>query len=460
MGIVNYTELHEKFVNSARPHVLMITNHGIHQWEVIPGLQDTGGQNVFVNQFSDAIVGFGFKVTIVNRGGYRHPLTGKWQRGLLYKNEFMRLYYLEDGLDEFVRKEDMFERIPYLSKALKHWIVSESVNVDLIVSHYWDAALLGVLCNESLPGRVKHIWVPHSLGIIKKRNVAPGEWERLRIQERIDIEKQLIGKLDGIASTSTLIQKSLVEDYGYKGPEIFLPPCIDTKRYYPHRVDKESDIWKFLSSKTGKTVEELSRMGIVVEISRTDTTKGKDVLIKAFAEVIKRLPHSLLVVAIDESRRELSSILKKLINDLGIAGNTVTVGSIWNLLPDLYAISDVYCTPAIQEGFGMSAQEAAATGVPVIASERVPFVTEYLLGKRQREIQIGTDVADRIVIGEGGVKVSVSDVRGFAFAIELLLKDEELRARMGKRAYEITIPYFTWDSMVRRFLEATGFKNF
>ncbi len=457
MDSTGYIEFHSEFIKSTRPHVLMITNHGIHQWDVIPGLRDTGGQNVFVNQFSDAMVGFGFKVTIINRGGYRHPVTGGWQRGLLYKNEFMRLYYLEDELNEFVRKEDMFERIPYLVEALKRWMITESVKVDLIVSHYWDGALLGVLYNESLQYRIKHIWVPHSLGMVKKKNVDSSEWEKLRIEERIAVEKELVGKLDGIASTSTLIQKSLVKDYGYRGPEIFLPPCIDTKRYHPHTVGKDSRVWRFLEEKTGKTVKELSRMGIVTEISRTDTTKGKEVLIKAFAEVIKRISHSLLVVAIDERRRELSEKLRELIREFGIEGNVVPVGSIWDLLPDLYAISDVYCTPAIQEGFGMSAQEAAATGVPVIASERVPFVTEYLLGESREEVKIGVDASDRIVIGEGGIIVGVNDVRGFAFAMELLLKDEDLRLKMGRRAYEITIPYFTWDNMVERFLKAIEF---
>jgi hypothetical protein len=33
-------------------HVLQITNHGVHEWSVVPGLPDTGGQNVYVNQFT------------------------------------------------------------------------------------------------------------------------------------------------------------------------------------------------------------------------------------------------------------------------------------------------------------------------------------------------------------------------------------------------------------------------
>jgi hypothetical protein len=47
------------------PHILMIANHGVHEWEVTPGLPDTGGQNVYVNQFTDALIEQGYRVTIV-----------------------------------------------------------------------------------------------------------------------------------------------------------------------------------------------------------------------------------------------------------------------------------------------------------------------------------------------------------------------------------------------------------
>lgn len=57
-------------------HILMITNHGMHQWQVVPGLPDTGGQNVFVNEFSQALANLGFEITIVNRGGYPDPVWG------------------------------------------------------------------------------------------------------------------------------------------------------------------------------------------------------------------------------------------------------------------------------------------------------------------------------------------------------------------------------------------------
>jgi glycosyltransferase involved in cell wall biosynthesis len=148
-----------------------------------------------------------------------------------------------------------------------------------------------------------------------------------------------------------------------------------------------------------------------------------------------------------------------LIRDLGVESHTVVVGSVWELLPRIYAITDVYCTPSIMEGFGMSAQEAAATGVPVIASNLVPFAREYLLGETPQEVRGGEDGRDTLLVGEGTIIVQPDDVESFARALEILLEDETLRESMGMKAYELTIPYFTWENITRSFLDEIGFGN-
>jgi glycosyltransferase involved in cell wall biosynthesis len=452
---VNSQEKHQAFLGSPRKHVLMITNHGIHQWQIIPGLPDTGGQNVFVNQFTEALAKLGFKTTIMNRGGYPHPVTGEWHQGIHYKDQHQRILYLEDGLHEFVRKEDMDERIPNLAESLKRLLDAEGTNVDLIISHYWDGAKLGVLYNRSLQERVKHVWVPHSLGAIKKRNVPKDRWISLRIDERIATERSLIPDLDGIAATSSKIEQALKEDYGYITPPLFLPPCVDTDRYYPREVSDEDKVWDFLSQRSGLSPEEVRRCKIVTEISRTDTTKRKNVLIKAFAKVHQRVPNSLLVVSIDDNQGKLAEELRHLIRALNLQNHIAVVGSVWELLPTLYAITDIYCTPSIMEGFGMSAQEAASTGVPVVASHLVPFVTEYLLGTDVEKVHFGGG-RQPLKRGNGTIVVQADDVDGFAHALEMLLSNDDLRKTMGQNAYHATIPYFTWHNRVTVFLEEIG----
>jgi glycosyltransferase involved in cell wall biosynthesis len=432
----------------------MISNHGIHQWDVIPGLPDTGGQNVFVNQFTEALAELGFKLTIVNRGGYRHPITGERRRGLNYKDRHQRILYVEDRLREFVRKEDMDDRIPHLVEFLTAYLDAEGTMVDLILSHYWDGLKIGVLYNRMLSGPVRHIWTPHSLGAIKKRNVSPDQWADLRVDERIATERKLLKELDGVAATSTTVRRSLEKDYKYSRTILFLPPSVDTDRFHPRDVRDGDEVWEFLSRWSGLSPAEVQGCRIVTEISRTATTKRKSVLIEAFAMVERRLPNSLLVVSVDDNKKALAGQLKGLIRTLDIQHCVATYVPD-DVLPALYAITDVYCTPSIMEGFGMSVQEAAATGVAVVASDLVPFATEYLLGADTTEV--GVEDSDQpLRLGEGAIVVHADDVKGFAHALEMLLSDDDLREALGQRAYQITIPYFTWPRRVTSFLQELG----
>jgi len=449
---------HDAFTTSDRKHILMITNHGIHQWKIIPGLPDTGGQNVFVNHFTQALVDDGFKVTIANRGGYTHPNTGEWRDGLRYKDDHQRILYLQDSVNQFVRKEDMAEQISELVDYLEKFLIDENADIDLIISHYWDAAKLGVDYNERRQEPVKHIWVPHSLGAIKKRNVSEERWEVLRIDERIEIEHGLIKALDGLAATSSTIRESLLDDYDCAEDQLlFLPPSIDADRYYPHQCPSNHRIWDFLCQHSGLSPEEIRDRKIVTEISRTDTTKRKNVLIKAFAQAQQEVPDSFLIISVDNNEEELAHELKSLIKENGIRAQTAIVGYVPDILPNIYAVTDVYCTPSIMEGFGMAVQEAAATKVAVVASNKVPFVTEYLLGSDIKVVKPQTNGDHQpLQQGEGAIVVEADEVDGFAQALSILLSDEKFCQQMGKRAYDITIPKFTWDKVTQEFLESIG----
>lgn len=445
------SEQHETFLASDRLHILMITNHGIHQWDVVPGLPDTGGQNVFVNQFTETLADKGFKITIANRGGYPHPLTGDARQGLDYKDERQRILYLEDDVDQFVRKEDMNEQTPQLAQFLHDVLSEEGQAVDLIISHYWDAAKVGVLFNERQDEPVRHVWVPHSLGAIKKGNMPPDTWDDLRIDERITVEKETVPRLDALVATSALIRESLQEDYGVE-EVLFLPPSVQTDRFYPREIEDDHEIWAFVAEHVPLSADDIRQRQIVTEISRTDETKRKDVLIEAFAQVHERMPQTLLMVSIDDVEDGLAADLRELIEELDLSSDVVVLGYVWDELPDLYAITDVYCSPSVMEGFGMSVQEAAATKVPVVGSEHIPFVDEYLLGDDvQTESLPGGE--GELRVGDGAIVVAAEDAAAYAAALEKLLQDEGLRRKMGERAYDITIPHFTWEKMTDRFLD-------
>lgn len=445
---------HTQFLDKHRTHVLMITNHGMHQWQVVPGLPDTGGQNVYVNQFTAALVDQGYRVTIVNRGGYAHPVTHEMQTGVrFHPSGHARIVYLEDDRPEFVRKEDMDAQLPKLAKDLRHKFAPENDTFDLIISHYWDAGKLGVMINSG-EQRLPHVWVPHSLGALKKRNMDPSTWANLRIDERIVNEQELLKAIDGGVATSSAIRDSFKNDYGVES-KYFLPPCVEPDRIRPLDPPALESTWRFLAELSPLSVDELKRRKIITEVSRTDKTKRKDVLIEAFSHVRKVVPEALLIVSIDNRTPALYESLTGFIEELGLERDVIVVGSVWEYLPGLYNVTDVYCTPSVMEGFGMSAQEATATAKPVVASNLVPFVCEYLLGDNPKHILLS---GQELLLGEAGIVVPADFVEGFADSLIRLLRDDDLRLKMGQRALEITIPYFTWHNRSRDLLDNLGIK--
>ena len=112
----------------------------------------------------------------------------------------------------------------------------------------------------------------------------------------------------------------------------------------------------------------------------------------------------------------------------------------------------------------MSVQEAAAVGVPVIGSDKIPFVVEYLMGENPQDVQVepesgSGDRKDGLRVGRGGIVVPSDDTDGFVQALDLLLSDEARRKTMGREARSITVPYFTWSEMTRRLLDRMGVRT-
>ena len=448
-------QCHWSFVASRRPHVLQITNHGIHDWTVTPGLPDTGGQNLFVNQMTASLADLGYRITIANRGGYPHPLTGRARRGLEYLDPNRRILLLEDSHPQFVRKETMAPRIPELADFLLRFLDAEEGWPDLIVSHYWDAAALGVALNGQLRDCKEHFWIPHSLGAVKKRNMPSRTWEGLHLHERIETERTLLKDLDGVAATSNTIRKSLHDDYGC-ATDLFLPPCVENDRFRPREVPDDDPVWTFLANHSALSAGELRRSRIVTEISRTDRTKCKDLLIRAFAATLDEVKDAVLVLTIDPEARPLADELESLINELDVSERIIRLGFVRKQLPALYNITHVYCTPSVMEGFGMSVQEAAASGVPAVTSDLVPFAVEYLLGGQVRVLE-GDEKNPRLREGAGALVVEANYTEGFTRALVGLLRDDERRRAMGAAARDITIPHFTWEHMMEKFTAAAGF---
>ena len=126
--------------------------------------------------------------------------------------------------------------------------------------------------------------------------------------------------------------------------------------------------------------------------------------------------------------------LKKLVMELNLNKNVSFYGYFDNnKLPELYNEADIFVLPSLTESFGIVFAEAMACGLPIIGT-RAGGIPEV--------------VRD----GENGILVQPGNVDELKIALEKLIKNKELREKMGEKSVKIIQQNFTWNKIARDYL--------
>jgi glycosyltransferase involved in cell wall biosynthesis len=147
-------------------------------------------------------------------------------------------------------------------------------------------------------------------------------------------------------------------------------------------------------------------------ISNFGQKKAIDVLVKAFAETVRRGHDVRLLLAGDGRQRKQCEALAM---DLDVWERIEWMG--WQSdTRAFYERIDLFCLPSRNEPFGIVTTEAMQAGLPVIATDT--------FGPR-----------DIVVPGKAGWLVPVDDVTAMADAMEDSIKDPEKSASYGEAGY-------------------------
>ena len=120
-----------------------------------------------------------------------------------------------------------------------------------------------------------------------------------------------------------------------------------------------------------------------------------------------------------------------------------------NVMADYYNASDVYVHCAKIEVFGNVLLEARACGVPVVASS-VGGIPEHVKGLEWPLAP--EEIKSHDPCEADGVLCEVSNANAIAAAISLLLKNDELRLKMGNNGFKNVTQNFTLDHQLERYL--------
>jgi glycosyltransferase involved in cell wall biosynthesis len=151
--------------------------------------------------------------------------------------------------------------------------------------------------------------------------------------------------------------------------------------------------------------------------------KGLRFLLEAVAKL--RTERDVSLTVIGKPRDESGA--PRIIRELGIDDCVHFVSGVTDQrIVELYAEAQVACVPSLYEGFSLPAIEAMACGVPVVGTTggAVPEV-------------VGND-------GETALLVPTADSGALALALERMLDDVELRARIGAAGRTRVMERFTW----------------
>jgi len=183
---------------------------------------------------------------------------------------------------------------------------------------------------------------------------------------------------------------SALEGYGRYGDDaIILNNGIQTEKF------------RFIASDRIKKRNELGwdDKFVVLSVANFVEPKNHRFLIEVFNETLKQRKEALLALA---GAGPLQPQIEAQIKELGIGANVQFLG-VRNDVPDLLKAADVFLFPSLYEGFGIVAEEAQASGLPVVASDVLPEETRLtdliryvsLSDSPQRWAQIVLEEANR-----------------------------------------------------------------
>ena len=165
-----------------------------------------------------------------------------------------------------------------------------------------------------------------------------------------------------------------------------------------------------------------TQMTRVITITRLSEEKGVDILLKAWAEVVREEKNLKLLIVGDGS---LESGLKTLSHSLGIVESVDFVGAVQDASSYLMD-SDLFVLSSRSEGMSNALLEAMSYAIPCIATN-VGGNTEAL-GEEEKEIPKG-----EYVIAKNGLLINPDDVKGLTEALLFFIRNQNEREEIGKR---------------------------
>lgn len=369
-------------------YIVLISVHGLirgHEPELGRDA-DTGGQVLYVLELSRALAKHPSvaRVDLLTRRVVDPKVGPDYANPHEQLSPKAHIVRLNCGPRRYLRKEVLWPHLDsFADQALKHFREVGRVP-DVVHAHYADAGYVGVRLSGLLEAPL--VFTGHSLGHVKRARLlekgirAATIETQYHVSERIEAENMALDNAAFVVASTNQEVEVQYSQYDNYQPErmVVIPPGVDLERFYPpRRGEFKPPIYEQLD----RFLVDPDRP-MILALARPDPRKNLATLVHAYAREpgLRDLANLVLITgnrddigAMEKGPRRVLTELMQLIDRYDLYGHMAYPKHHQpDDIPHLYRLAakgrGVFVNPALTEPFGLTLLEAAASGLPIVAT--------------------------------------------------------------------------------------------
>ncbi len=362
-----------------------------------------------------------------------------------------RIVRIVCGPEGYIAKEELWDNLDSFADNAQRYLSAQVRRPDIIHSHYADAGYVGTKLAHQLG--IPLIFTGHSLGRTKRRRLLANGWrgdkieKRYNMSRRIEAEETTLSVAERVITSTNqeIEQQYAIYDYYQPDQMRVIPPGTDIEKFIaPDGSEFESDLFKDMC----RFLHDPKRP-VILALSRPDQRKNILTLIEAYGESDELKQHAnLLIVAgnrqdireMDYGSQEVLTDMLLVIDQYDLYGKVAYPKSHHpDDVPLFYRITaltkGVFVNPALTEPFGLTLIEAAASGLPIVATDD------------------GGPV-DIIKNCRNGYLIDPLDKKEISLTLLKILQDDSKWQTLAENGFKNVNRYYSWQSHVDKYISA------
>lgn len=426
---------------------------------------DTGGQINYVVELAKALSERSDveRIDLFTRLIMDKTVSEDYSRPIEKVNDKFRIVRIQCGGKKYIRKELLWPHLDeYVDKTIK-FIKRENAIPAIVHGHYADAGYVAIQLAKIFG--IPIIFTGHSLGRIKREKLLNDGLKqadiikKYKIDHRIHIEEDILKNADLVISST---EQEIEKQYGmYRNNNLpayrVIPPGLNLEKFYPYYHDMlpeaEKDEVEIYAQ--ASVLKELNRFfrhpdkPLILALSRPDERKNISGLVKAYGEDLELQAMSNLAVFAgirkdiaekEENERDVLTRMLLLMDKYDLYGKMAIPKKhdFEYEVPELFRIAaekkGVFVNPALTEPFGLTLLEAAAIGLPIVATH---------------------DGGPKDIIHncDNGILVDPTNTKKIAEALKKIITYHDMWERFSKNGIINVRKHYSWEKHAEKYIK-------